>query len=174
MAYPGSYPASTYGNWPVASDTGQRALRADVAAFVLLLIGGAAGVAQLFVPWTSVSADTPGRSTGWQLFQIIKRAIPDQGFSFTFAAYAILAVAVVGVAMILFSIAMLFPIDHRPPAIVALLAAVIALVCAVWWTFWGPSGGASFLFKHAGVGWYLFLLSGVFGLAGAIKSLVTR
>jgi hypothetical protein len=174
MAYPGTPPAPTYGSWPVTSDTGARAVRADVAAFILLVLGGAAGITQLFVPWTSSSAETPARSTGWQLFQIIKHAIPDQGFSFTFAAYAILTVAVVGVAMILLGVAMLFPIDHRPPGVVATVAAVIAVVCAGWWAFWGPTGGIAFAFRHAGVGWYLFLLAGVIGLAGAIKSLLTR
>jgi hypothetical protein len=172
MAYPGSYPA-TSGSWPVPSDTGAGSLRADVAAFVLLLLGGAAGIAQLMVPWTSGSTDSPGRSTGWEFFQIIKQAVPDRGFSLTFAGYAILAVAVVGVAMVLLGIAMLFPIDHRPPGIVALLASLIAVICAGWWVFWGPMGGVGFAFRHAGIGWYLFIAAGLLGLVGGIKSLVT-
>jgi hypothetical protein len=172
MAYPGSYPASS-GSWPVTSDTGTASVRADVAAFVLLVVGGAAGIAQLLVPWMSGSTEAPGRSTGWQLFQIIKRLVPDQGFSFTFAGYAILAVAVVGVAMVLLGVAMLFPIDHRPPGIVGLLASLIAVICAGWWVFWGPTGGISFAFQHAWIGWYLFIAAGVVGLVGAIKSLVT-
>jgi hypothetical protein len=172
MAYP--HPASTQGDWPVRSDVGAPPVRADVAAFILLLLGGAAGIAQLFIPWTSSSAENPARSTGWQLFQIIKGAIHEHGFSLTFAAYAILTVAVVGVAMMLLGIAMLFPIDHRPPGIVALVAAIIALICAGWWAFWGPTGGISFAFQHAGIGWYLFLVAGLLGLIGAVKSLISH
>lgn len=177
MAYPGSYPASSYGSWPVTSDTGSRAVRADIAAFILLLIGGGAGIVQLFVPWRSSSADSPGGYTGWQFFRIIKPSLPALGFSYTFAVYAILAVVVVGVAMVLLSTAMLAPIDHRPPGVVAAVAAVIALVCAIWWTFWGPSGGIDSIgdrFQGAGIGWYLFLAAGPVGLIGAIKSLVGR
>lgn len=177
MSYPGSYPAPSYGSWPVSSDTGGRAVRADVAAFILLLVGGAAGIGQLFVPWYASSADLPGRHAGWQIFQSVKQGIPGLGFSYTFAAYAILAVAVVGVAMVLLGVAMLFPIDHRPLGVVAMVAAAIGLICAVWWAFWAPPAGIHSIgerFADAGIGWYLFLTSGLVGLIGAIKSLVTR
>ena len=56
----------------------------------------------------------------------------------------------------------------------ALVAAIIALICAGWWAFWGPTGGISFAFQHAGIGWYLFLVAGVLGLIGAVKSLIAR
>lgn len=171
MAYP-SGPAQAYGNWPVSSDVGRRLLRADAVAGILLILGGLAGLVQLFVPWASA---TPGGvfSTGWQKFQALKSALPGVGFSYTFAAYALIAVAVVGVAMVLLGGVMFAPIDHRPPGIVALLAAVIAIVCAGWWVFWGPAGSISELFSRAGVGWYLFIAGGVIGLFGAIKSLVS-
>lgn len=171
MAYPNG-PAQTYGNWPVGSDVGRRLLSADPVAAVLLILGGLACLVQLFVPWTRTTADS-GTGTGWQLFQALKKQLPGLGFSYTFAAYALIAVAVVGVAMVLLGGIMFAPIDHRPPGIVALLAAVIAIVCAGWWAFWGPTGGISDMFSRAGVGWYLFIVGGVVGLIGAIKSLVS-
>lgn len=172
MSYPTAGQTPVYSNWPVSADPGARVVRADPVAAVLLIIGGGAGIAQLLVPWrTGVDI---GSSTGWQLFQSIKQMLSSVGFSYTFAAYAILAVAVVGVAMVLLGVMMLLPLDHRPAGIVGVVAAVIALVCAVWWVFWGPMGGdLASTFKDAGVGWYLFLVAGIIGVIGAIKSLVS-
>ncbi|HET8588010.1 MAG TPA: hypothetical protein VFM01_00140 [Nakamurella sp.] len=174
MSYPSSpAPTQSYGNWPVNSYPRDRAVRADVVAAVLLIVGGGAGIAQLWVPWMNAGVEN-GTTTGWQFFQGIKRMMPGVGFSYTFAAYAILAVAVVGVAMVLLGVLMLLPLDHRPAGIVAVVAGVIGVVCAVWWVFWGPVGDdLAERFRYAWIGWYLFLVAGIVGLIGAIKSLVS-
>ena len=170
MAYSYSGPAPAYEPWPVSSDTGAPALRAEILSAVFLFVAGACGIVQLFVPW--VSSPDVGSPTGWQSFQALKQILPAVGFSYTFAAYAIFAVVVVGVAFLAIGAAMLFPIDHRPPGIVAAFGALVAVACAVWWAFWGPNGGVSSAFSHGSVGWYLFLATGVLGAVGSIRAIV--
>lgn len=172
MTYPTS-PAATYGQWPVTSDPGDRATRADGLAATLLILGGAAGIAQLWVPWTRAVAGSPGHS-GWDFFQALKLAVTGgAGFAATVGAYAILAVVVLGVAMVLLGVMMLLPLDHRPPGVVAVVAGVVAVLCALWWLFWhGGGGGIGTVFASATVGWYLFLLAGLVGTIGAIRALV--
>lgn len=170
MTYPTSpAPMPARGEWPVESDPGDRAIRADVVAAVLLIIGGGAGIAQLWVRWTDITG-----STGWNLFQGLKLSIRGgAGFATTVGAYSVLAVVVLGVAMLLLGVLMLLPVDHRPPGVVAVVAGLLGVLCAVWWVFWhGGAGDIGSLFSAGWIGWYLFLVSGLIGLIGAIKALV--
>jgi hypothetical protein len=76
--------------------------------------------------------------------------------------------------MVLLGVLMLLPLDHRPAGIVAVVAGVIGVVCAVWWVFWGPVGDdLAERFRYAWIGWYMFLVAGIVGLIGAIKSLIS-
>ena len=173
MSYPISAPqVPAPGRWPVASDTEDRATRPDAVAAVLMILGGAAGIAQLWVPWLS---DSGVGATGWDVFQSIKSGLSVQGgVAPTFGAYAVLAVVVLGVALVLLGVLMLVRLDHRPPGIVAMLAGLLGVLCAVWWVFWhGGAGDLGAMFSTGGVGWYLFLVSGLVGLIGAIKALVS-
>lgn len=172
MTYP-TRPAqmSGPGSWPVESDPGDRAVRPDVLAAVLLVLGGAAGIAQLWVPWLRATGASAG---GWDIFQVLKAGLTVQGgVAPTLGAYAVLAVAVVGVALVLLGVLVLLPIDHRPPAVVAVVAGVLGVLCAVWWVFWhGGDGDIGRLFSTGWIGWYLFLAAGLVGLIGAIRALV--
>jgi hypothetical protein len=173
MSYPTSTPQMpSYGQWPVMSDPGDRAVRSDVVAAVLLILGGGAGIAQLWVPWLRGAGGDAG---GWDLFQSLKAALRVQGgVAPTLGAYAVLAVMVLGVALVLLGVLMLLPLDHRPPGVVAIVAALIAVLCAVWWVFWhGGTGDLGSLFSTGWIGWYLFLVSGLVALAGAVKGLVS-
>jgi hypothetical protein len=163
---------ASYGQWPVASDPGDRAVRMDVTAAVLLIIGGAAGIAQLWVPWLSASGAS---ATGWDVFQVLKAGLAAQGgVAPTLGAYAVLAVVVVGVAMVLLGVLMLMPLDHRPPGVVGVVAGLLGALCAVWWVFWhGGSQDIGSMFSTGWIGWYLFLGAGLVGLIGAIKALVS-
>lgn len=173
MSYPTSAPQMpAYGQWPVESDPGDRAMRADIVAAVLLIVGGGAGIAQLWVPWLSGGGPSAG---GWDVFRSLKAALKLQGsFPETVGAYAVLAVVVVGVAMVLLGALMLAPLDHRPPGVVAVVAGVVGVLCAVWWVFWhAGTGDIGSMFSSGGIGWYLFLGAGLVGLIGAIKALVS-
>lgn len=173
MTYPTSpAPMPTQAPWPVDSYPGDRAVRADIPAAVLLIVGGAAGIVQFWLPWRGASG---GNGTGSDAFEALKAALRVHGsFTQTVGAYAILAVVVLGVALLLLGVLMLLPLDHRPPGVVAVVAAALAVLCAVWWVFWhSGSGDISSAFSTGWFGWYLFLASGVVGLAGAIKALVS-
>ncbi len=175
MSYPISAPqAPGYGTWPVASDPGDRAVRADIAAAVLMFLGGAAGIAQLWVPWARGVLGSSTAYTGWDLFQGLKVSIRGgAGFSTVLGAYSVLAVVVLGVALVLLGVLTLLPLDHRPPGIVAVVAGLVGVLCAVWWVFWHlGAGDVGTMFSAGWIGWYLFLVSGLLGLIGAIKALV--
>jgi hypothetical protein len=173
MSYPISAPqVPAPGRWPVTSDSDDRATRPDVVAAVLMIVAGAAGIAQLWVPWLR---DGAASATGWDVFQNLKQGLDvHRGFAPTIGAYAVLAVVVLGVALVLLGVLMLVRLDHRPPGIVAVLAGLLGVLCAVWWVFWhGGAGELGQMFSTGWIGWYLFLVSGLLGLVGAIKALVS-
>ncbi len=169
---PGRSPA---GYWP--APVPQAAPRADVAGALLLIIGGVAGVAQLFLPWRTVTvtgtpAGDDGSITGWQIYRLI-RAVPGPGADLTVVMYTVLGAAVGGGALILLGLAVTMPINHRPLGLAALLISVLLILGSCWMLVRAKSifdVGLSGLFDQAQVGWYLFLASGVLGLIGALKA----
>jgi len=161
--------------------------RADVLGAVLLIVGGVAGVAQLFLPWRTVtvgpvgaaSAGAPagdhGTITGWQIYRLI-RAVPGPGADLSVVMYTVLGAAVGGGALILLGLAMMMPINHRPLGLAALLISILLILGSCWMLVRARSifdVGLSGLFDQAQIGWYLFLASGVLGLIGALKALTT-
>ncbi len=139
----------------------------------MLIVGGGIGIAQLWLPWLAHGGVS---TTGWDTFSELKAVLSSGGGAATaFGGYAILAVVVTGVASALLGIMMLLPLDHRPPAVIALVTALVALLCALYWLLWhgGSSTTLGDLFGAATVGWYLFLLSGLVALVGAAKALAS-
>lgn len=144
---------------------GQPAVRPDRVAAYLLIVGGLAGIAQLLLPWFG------GGTSGWDLYY----RTPASGFAGTVSAYAILVGVLAGAVMALAGIALVAEPAHRTSArraagSTARLAAILAMVCALWWIALGPRTIAE-LFGSGSVGWYAFLLAGVVGIAGAGKVL---
>ena len=153
---------------------------------VLLIIGGVAGVAQLFLPWRTVtvgpvssagagtSADD-GTITGWQIYRLI-RAVSGPGADLSVVMYTVLGAAVGGGALILLGLAIMMPINHRPLGLAALLISILLILGSCWMLVRARSifdVGLSGLFDQAQIGWYLFLACGVLGLIGAVKALTT-
>ena len=158
--------------------------RADVMGAVLLIIAGIAGVAQLFLPWrtvtvgpagTGAAAGDDGGITGWQIYRLI-RAVPGPGADLSVVMYTVLGAAVGGGALILLGLAMVIPINHRPLGLAAMLISSLLILGSCWMLVRARSifdVGLSGLFDQAQIGWYLFLACGVLGLIGALKPLTT-
>ncbi len=166
--------------WPVRSDHGPRPPHADLAAALLTLIAGAAGVGQLFLSWSSTVTgvglqDAGGGITGWERYQAA-RAGGGLSVGDTVTAYSVVGAAMAGAALVLLGLAMLVPVDHRPLGFVALLLAIVSLAAAGWWLVRGHhtfNQSIAELFTHAGPGWYLFLAAGPVGVLGSAKALST-
>jgi len=161
--------------------------RADVLGAVLLIIAGIAGVAQLFLPWrtvtvgpvgtagTGAAAGDDGAITGWQIYRLI-RAVPGPGADLSVVMYTVLGAAVGGGALIMLGLAMVIPINHRPLGLAATLISSLLILGSCWMLVRARSifdVGLSGLFDQAQIGWYLFLACGVLGLIGALKPLTT-
>jgi len=154
--------------------------RADPVSAVLLLVAGALGVWQLLLPWLTVAAATgpgvsAGRPTGWQVYRAL-RALPAPSTELSWATLAVLGAAVGGGALIVLGLAMMAPINHRPPGAAALLISLLMSVGAGWLVGHAKmifNLGVFGLFGQAAVGWYLFLAAGLVGIAGAWKALST-
>jgi len=158
--------------------------RADVMGAVLLIIAGIAGVAQLFLPWrtvtvgpagTGAAAGDDGGITGWQIYRLI-RAVPGPGADLSVLMYTVLGAAVGGGAFIMLGLAMVIPINHRPLGLAAMLISSLLILGSCWMLVRARSifdVGLSGLFDQAQIGWYLFLACGVLGLIGALKPLTT-
>lgn len=141
---------------------------------VFLGVGGLAGIFSLLLSWTSIvfSVDLPadGPRTGWQIFRTARAGA---SFSTTWAvgAYSVLAVGLIGGALVVFAVAVLTPIDHRPLGGAALALSCAATAGAAFWVVRARNltdhdPGA--VFAHAGPGWYAFLIAGLLGLIGSI------
>ena len=141
---------------------------------VLLALGGACGLGSLLLSWTSIvfSVDLPadGPRTGWQIFATARAGA---SFSATWAvgAYSVLAVGLLGGALVVLAVAALTPVDHRPIGAAALTLALLAVAGAVFWLVRAGSltdHDLGAVFAHAGPGWYAFLASGVVAVFGAV------
>lgn len=144
---------------------------------VLLALAGVGGVCSLLLSWSSIvfSVDLPadGPRTGWQIFRTARAGA---SFSATWAvgAYSVLAVGLIGGALLLFAAAVLAPIDHRPLAGAALALSLISMAGAAFWVLRVRSltdHDLGAVFAHAGPGWYAFLTAGLLGVAGSIAVL---
>jgi hypothetical protein len=176
MTYTGPTGTSSHGSWPVTPDTPRlpaAAPRPDPIAAILMLIGGAAGVVQLFVPWLGIGGGLDGTYTGWDLF----RSGRDQALSFagTVSVWSVPVAAIAGGALVLLGLALFTPINHRPLGAAALVFSLVGIGCAIWWVVQTRSarGGFAQIFEVAQVGWYLFLAAGLVGLIASIKALAT-
>src|SRR5664279_3339799 len=160
----------------------RRAPRADPVAAALLLVAGALGIWQLLLPWRTTTVDGRGRgtgaevsTTGWQVYRLL-RAMPDPTGDLRAATYSVLGVAVGGGALIVLGITMMFPINHRPLGLAALLVSGLSVLAAGWLLVRSRAifdVGLFGLFAQAQVGWYLFLSAGLLGVAGSWKALAT-
>lgn len=167
-------------SWPVTSDTGARGPRSDFFAAFITIIGGAAGLGQLLLSWSSTVTgvglqDPSGGITGWERYQAARTGA-GLSLSDTVTAYSIVGTAIAGAALLLLGMAMLLPVDHRPLGTVALVLAVASLAAAVWWLVAGHrtfNQSVADLFNHAGPGWYFFLAAGPLGVIGSAKALST-
>ena len=167
-------------SWPMTSGRGPQVPRGDLIAGLVTVVGGAAGLGQLFVSWSTVVTgvglqDTDGRITGWERYQSA-RAGSALSIGDTITAYSVLGTALAGAALILLGMAMLTPIDHRPLGGVALALSVGALAAGGWWLLRGHdtfNQTVPELFTAAAPGWYLFLIAGPLGIIGSVKALST-
>lgn len=145
---------------------------ADPIAAILLVLGGAAGVIGMLLPWLPADPRlASGSKTGWDLF-VIGRA-QDLPVGQWLAVYAVLATAVAGGACLLLGLAMLSRVDHHPLGAVAMLLGFGAIAALLWWTYdrQRTLGGLGTLFGQIHTGWYLAAASGLLAVAGAIRAL---
>ncbi|MET3806632.1 hypothetical protein ABIB25_003648 [Nakamurella sp. UYEF19] len=167
-------------SWPITSDVGPRPPRADAFAAFLTFLAGAAGLAQIFLSWSSTVTgvglqDANGGITGWERYQAA-RAAGSLSVRDTVTAFSVVGTAMAGAALILLALAMLTPIDHRPLGTVTLVLSLVSLGGAGWWLVRGHhtfNQSIGDLFSAAGPGWYLFLVAGPVGIVGAAKAIAT-
>lgn len=146
-------------------------VRADAFASLCLVAAGLAGVLPLVVPWIEAAGAT---WDGWSwLVQV--RSEADPSLTASIGAYGLLLAALAGGGLFLFGVAALFPVNHRPFGIVALLLSLMVLAVTVWWLvrIGVMTGGGGSALMAAGLGWWCLPLAGVLGLLGSIKALAT-
>lgn len=147
----------------------------DYFAGLMLILGGIAGVLELLLPWSPAVDKLPayGSLTGWDKLVIGSSQSLSAGDMI--ALYSVLGVAVAGGAAVLLGLAMFSPIDHQPFGAVALLLSIASVGAAIWWVLRNrqAAGGLGPLLVSAQIGWYLFAISGLLALIGAIKALAT-
>lgn len=159
----------------------RRPVRADPIAAILLMIAGVAGIWQILVPWLTVGAATlpgtgPASPTGWQLYRAL-RALTPSPTELSWATLSVLGCAVGGGALFVLGLTMLAPINHRPLGLAALLISLLSLAGALWVIVQARlvfNVGVFGLFTQASAGLYLFLGSGLLGLAGAWRALASH
>ncbi len=150
-------------------------------AGLLTFIAGAAGLAQLFLSWSSLVSgvglqDASGGVTGWERF-LAARAGASLSLTDSITAYSVVGTALAGSALLLLGLAMFLPIDQRPLGGVALVLSILMCTSTLWWLVRGHNTfnqSVPDLFVHAGAGWYLFVIAGPIGILGSIKALSTR
>ncbi|WP_154674358.1 hypothetical protein [Nakamurella lactea] len=151
------------------------AVAPDYFAGFMLILGGLAGVLELLLPWSPAVEKLPkyGSLTGWD--KLVIGSSQQLSVADSIALYSVLAVAIAGGACILLGLAMFTPIDHQPFGAVALLVSVVSIGGAVWWVLRSrqAAGGLGPMLSNAQIGWYLFAVSGIVCLIGAIKALAT-
>ena len=155
-----------------------RSVRADPVAAILLLIAGAVGIWQLLLPWLTVSVGTgpaagPGSPTGWRVYRAL-RALNAPSPELSWATLAVLGCAVGGGALVVLGLAMMAPVNHRPLGAAALLISLLSLAGALWVLVHARmvfDVGVFGLLGQASAGWYLFLGSGLVGIAGSWRAL---
>lgn len=151
------------------------AVAPDYFAGLMLIVGGLAGVLELLLPWTPAVEKLPryGSLTGWD--KLVIGSSQSLSVADTVALYSVLAVAIAGGACIVLGLAMFTQIDHQPFGAIALLLSVLSIGGVVWWVLRSrqAAGGLGPMLTNAQVGWYLFAISGVICLIGAIKALAT-
>jgi len=157
-----------------------RAVRTDPIAAILLLVAGAIGIWQLLLPWLTVAVgsgpaagvDSP---TGWRVYRAL-RALSAPSPELSWATLAVLGCAVGGGALVVLGLAMMAPVNHRPLGAAALLISLLSLAGALWVLVHARmvfDVGVFGLLGQATAGWYLFLGSGLLGIAGSWKALST-
>lgn len=162
-------PASSY-----PAGRSRSAVRPDLVAGFLLLLGGAAAAVSLVLPWKPADENLPafGSKTGWDLF-VIGRDLGDDGWSKLIAVYSIPALSVVGAASVLFALMMFARIDHLPPGTFAMLMTAGGLVGGGFWLVQGglSGNGIGTLLGQLQVGWFVGMAGAVVALIGAIVAL---
>lgn len=132
---------------------------ADVAAGVFLVLAGLLGGLQPFLfGWI-------GDRTGWSIFQLFGFGFDDERL---LGSSSLLGLILGGVSLLLGIVCFVPLKGHRVVGLVALLAALACAGLAVYAMY-----RADFDFEAWGTGFYLFSASGVVGVIGAVKALVT-
>ena len=148
--------------------------RPDPVGALICVVAGSFGLLQLVLSWSSVvfSVDLPanGALTGWRVFQSAGSAA-SLSATWAIGAYSVLAVGLAGGALVLLGLAALAPIDHWPIGATIVVLSIISLAGTAFWLIRADrltAHSLTQLFAHAGPGWYLFLVSGLFGVVGGI------
>ncbi|NNG37221.1 hypothetical protein [Nakamurella aerolata] len=151
------------------------AVRPDLVAGFLLLIGGTAAAVSLLLPWKPADGTLRGFGsiTGWDLFTIGRNITADPSWSKIVAVYSIPTLSVVGVASVLFALMMFARIDHLPPGTFAMLMTAAALAGGGFWLVQGGLSGTGIqaMLAQTQVGWFLGMAGTLVALIGAIVAL---
>lgn len=178
MTYSGGQAGpGTYQQWPVAGDQQPRrygGARPDPIAFLLLLIGGACGLAQYLVAGYPVGQSFVAEGTvvtGKNLMSILAtHGTPTDDVT----RIGLIVTTVGGGALVLLALATLLPITHRPLGGAALVVSLGSGASAVWLLAQSSSvlgSPASALLDGSQLGWYLTAAAALIGLIGAFKAL---
>jgi hypothetical protein len=148
---------------------------ADLAAFVLLLVGGVSGVLQYLIPQFPIGARVAGTTltvSGHDLITASAGLATGSGV-ITRAAFVVAFVA--GASLLLVALSALLPIDHRPLGSAGLVLSIAVLAAAGWLLATAESQmglETSTLLSVDSFGWYLVVGAGLLGLVASIKLLV--
>lgn len=167
--YPGQYgyPAAQYGYGPQGPGQWGARPTGNIPAGILLVLGGLAGVLQLFLPWFSVRDQS---LTGLDVTKFAGAA-GDLGSSSGTIIQIGVYLVLIGGALALIAGGVLF-IPMRGKRIVGAVALVVSLVMIVGMIFWLTSGEPNP--DSTGPGYYFFLGAGPVALIGSIVGLIKR
>ncbi len=174
----GATPAALSAAAGTGRGSGRGSGRADPFAAFVLVAAGVIGIWQLLLPWRSYAAGTGGAevfTTGWQVYRSL-RAVPDPTGDVRAATYSVLGVAVAAGALAVLGLLMLMSVTHRPLGAAGLLLSLLCIAAAGWVLINAQTifaVGLFGLFTQAQPGWYLFLGTGVIGLIGSWRALMT-
>lgn len=163
--------------WLVASDPQPRrpeGPRADPAAFLMLVIAGACGVAQYLVAGYPIGRSDPVGGAVVTGRQLLADLGPHVNATTSVTRIALLVTVVGGGALILLGLASLLPMTHGPLGMVALLVALAIGGSAVWLVAQSNrvlGSPASALMTGGQIGWYLTAAAALIGIVGAFKAL---
>ncbi len=180
MSDPGRYVgAESPPPWSMTADPQPRPAggpRSDPLAFLLLILAGAAGIAQYLMAGYPVGRSDPLGGSVVTGRELLSELGPHVNSTASITRIALLVIVVGGAALVLLGLAALLPMSHGPVGLAALLIALAIGGAAAWIAVQSSrvlGSPVSALLAGGEIGWYLTVAAALIGMVGAFRALGT-